>query len=312
MRLKEITSTGRTLVPNQFRVNPDSILRKILAYGLYPILLAAIGTTIVLAIQLQWDFKAVYWKTTLILVLTLMILETIFPLSRSWSMTGQSLRRDLSYILFVGPTIGLTKAAFGWLFIGYSQAHTGPMTHWPVAAATVTFLLIFEFFQYWFHRISHRSNGPLGRFLWKIHLAHHLPDKVYVMMHAVFHPINAIISTAIIQIPLLLLGAPPAAMLAATLLIDLQSLISHFNVTIRAGWFNYIFMGTETHRFHHSAKIDEAGNFGNTLVIWDLLFGTFLYRPGQVPEKLGVEKTDNMPRSERVFEVLAFPFRANT
>jgi sterol desaturase/sphingolipid hydroxylase (fatty acid hydroxylase superfamily) len=129
------------------------------------------------------------------------------------------------------------------------------------------------------------------------------------MMHAVFHPPNAVISTAILQLPLLLLGAPPEAILATTLLIDLQSLVSHFNVDIRAGWFNYVFTGTETHRFHHSANIKEAGNFGNTLAIWDLVFGTFLYRPGHVPEKLGIEMDNNTPRSERVLKVLAYAFK---
>jgi sterol desaturase/sphingolipid hydroxylase (fatty acid hydroxylase superfamily) len=131
------------------------------------------------------------------------------------------------------------------------------------------------------------------------------------MMHAVFHPVNAIISTAIIQAPLVLLGVSPAAVLAATLLIDLQSLVSHFNVDIRGGWFNYVFIGTETHRFHHSADMREAGNFGNTLAIWDLVFGTFRYAPGKVPVRLGLmpESLEKAPRSENVLEVMAFPFR---
>jgi sterol desaturase/sphingolipid hydroxylase (fatty acid hydroxylase superfamily) len=288
----------------------NSFLRKAVAYSLYTLLLAGILATIVLAIHYQWDFKAVYWKATVVLVLTLILVETFLPLSRAWSMTGKSFLRDLSYIIFVGPTIGLTKAAIGWLLIGYSQSHTGPMANWPVVMAAGGFLLIFEFFQYWFHRISHGAQGPLGQFLWRIHLAHHLPDRVYVMMHAVFHPLNALISATIIQVPLLLLGAPPAAILAATLLIDLQSLVSHFNVDIRAGWFNYLFIGTETHRFHHSAKLEDASNFGNTLAIWDVVFGTFRYRPGQVPEKLGVEKEGKMPESRQVLKVLTYAFHS--
>lgn len=146
---------------------------------------------------------------------------------------------------------------------------------------------------------------------WRAHLAHHLPDKVYVLMHAVFHPVNALISTLIIQAPLLLLGVPPGALLAATLLIDLQSLVSHFNADIRAGWLNYVFIGTETHRFHHSADMREAGNFGNTLAIWDLAFGTFRYAPGKVPERLGLgrESGGGAPGSENVLDVMAYPFR---
>ena len=99
------------------------------------------------------------------------------------------------------------------------------------------------------------------------------------------------------------------ATLVATLLIDLQSLVSHFNVNIKAGFLNYLFIGTETHRYHHSANMDEAGNYGNTLAIWDLIFGTFYYRPNAVPEKLGVSADNQYPKSENVLEVITLPFR---
>lgn len=288
----------------------EGILRQSVRYGLYPLMLIGVLGTAHLAIVHGWDYKSVYWKTTLAMVAALMAIERLMPLSRDWSMTGRSFLRDLRYIVMVGPTIGVTKAAFGWFLIRYSASHTGPLAHLPTGLGAIAFLLVFEFFQYHFHRFSHSAKGPVGRFLWKAHLAHHLPDRVYVMMHAVFHPINALITTAIIQAPLALLGVPPAAVLIATLLIDLQSLVSHFNADIRAGFLNYVVIGTESHRFHHSADVREAKNFGNTLAIWDLVFGTFLYRPGKAPAKLGLENGGGLPRSEQVFSVLALPFRA--
>jgi sterol desaturase/sphingolipid hydroxylase (fatty acid hydroxylase superfamily) len=105
-----------------------------------------------------------------------------------------------------------------------------------------------------------------------------------------------------------LMGVSPEATLAASLLIDLQSLVSHFNVDLRAGFLNYIFIGTETHRYHHSANVKDAGNYGNTLAIWDQLFGTFLYRPGIAPERLGVANPDEFPESNELARVLALPF----
>jgi sterol desaturase/sphingolipid hydroxylase (fatty acid hydroxylase superfamily) len=287
-----------------------NILRQSVRYGLYPVLLIGVLGIAHLAIVHGWDYQSVYWKATLVIVAVLMAIERMMPMSRNWSMTGGSFLRDLRYIAMVGPAIGITKAVFGWLLIRYSASHAGPLAHLPPAAGALVFLLVFEFLQYHFHRYSHSAKGPIGRFLWKAHLAHHLPDRVYVLMHAVFHPVNALISTAIIQAPLVLLGVPPSAVLIATLLIDLQSLVSHFNVDIRAGFLNYIFIGTESHRFHHSADVREAKNFGNTLAIWDLVFGTFLYRPGMAPAKLGLEHGEGVPRSEQVFPVLALPFRA--
>ncbi len=104
------------------------------------------------------------------------------------------------------------------------------------------------------------------------------------------------------------MGIPPEAVLAATLLIDLQSLVSHFNVNIRTGFLNYILIGTETHRYHHSANIEEAKNYGNTIAIWDIIFGTFYYKPGTAPQKLGIDNPKEYPKSENVFEVVFLPF----
>jgi len=284
-------------------------MRKIIAYGLYPALLLIVVAIIFLAINFNSDYKIVYGATTVFLVFTLMIVETFHPLNKDWKMTKRSFVRDLKYIIIDAPIIGLTKTGFGLIAIWYSQNHIGFFSNSPVFISTVFFLLVFEFFQYWYHRLSHTGKGRVGRFLWRVHLAHHLPDKVYVAMHAVFNPINAFLTATIIQLPLILLGISPEAALAATLLIDLQSLVSHFNVKIRAGFLNYIFIGTETHRYHHSANMDEAKNYGNTLAIWDIIFGTFYYKPGMAPEKLGMGDQAAYPQSENMFEVVMLPFK---
>ncbi len=283
-------------------------MKKLLSYGFYPLLLLVVLVTIVLATQNAWDYKAVYWKTTLFLVFSFIGLETIFPAAQKWSMSKASFLRDLKYLVIDAPIIALTKTAFGIWAISYSQSHAKLLSTMPFWLEAIIFLLVFEFFQYWFHRLSHSGKGPLGRFLWRAHIAHHLPDRVYVVMHAVFHPINALISAIIVQAPLILLGISPEAALAATLMIDLQSLISHFNFDIRAGFLNYIFIGTETHRYHHSANLKEAGNFGNTLAIWDIIFGSFNYHPGVLPERLGVTEVD-APNSNHLAQVLLYPFR---
>lgn len=284
-------------------------MKRIIKYGLYPILLIIVLAIIFLAINFNSDYKVVYGATTVFLVLTLMITETFFPLNKEWKMTKKTFWRDLKYILIDAPIIALTKTGFGLFAIWYSENHIGYFTKSPILISVIIFLLVFEFFQYWYHRLSHTGKGKIGRFLWRVHLAHHLPDKVYVVMHAVFNPINAFLTATIIQAPLILLGISPEAALAATLLIDLQSLVSHFNVNIRAGFLNYIFIGTETHRYHHSANIDEAKNYGNTLAIWDIIFGTFYYKPGVAPKKLGMDNPNEYPKSENLFDVVSLPFK---
>jgi sterol desaturase/sphingolipid hydroxylase (fatty acid hydroxylase superfamily) len=287
------------------------MFRRITMYAFYPVLLTAIILVIVGAIHYHWDYKLTYALTTLGLILLLMFFEFTFPLSPEWKMTGKIFLRDLKYIIVDAPLIALTKSIFGLFAIYYSENHKGFFSNSPVIISVLGFLLVYEFFQYWYHHLSHTGKGKWGKFLWGAHLAHHLPDKVYVVMHAVFNPINAIITAIIIQTPLVLLGISPEAALAATLIIDLQSMISHFNADIRAGYLNFIFIGAETHRYHHSANMEESKNYGNTLAIWDIVFGTFLYKPGNPPEKLGIEGQEDYPPSNNIFQVILYPFKKN-
>lgn len=83
----------------------------------------------------------------------------------------------------------------------------------------------------------------------------------------------------------------------------------NFNVNIKAGFLNYIFIGTESHRFHHSSNLKEAQNYGNTLAIWDIIFGTFCYNPNSIPQKLGVEEPSDYPNSDNIFEVVCLLFK---
>jgi sterol desaturase/sphingolipid hydroxylase (fatty acid hydroxylase superfamily) len=286
-----------------------STLAKVVKYVLYPALLTLTMSIVWAAIRYQLNYRTVYGLTTVFLLLTLICIESAFPFQRQWSMTRKSFIRDVKYIAVGAPVIAITKAAFGIWAISYSIDHPMLLPHVPIWFEALAFLLVFEFFQYWYHRLSHEAHGRFGQFLWKVHASHHLPDRVYVVMHAVFHPINIVIATAIIQATLVLLGISPEAALAATLLIDLQSLVSHFNVDLRAGFLNYIFIGTETHRTHHGAVVKDGGNYGNTLAIWDLFFGTFRYKPGVSPERLGVETPEAYPNSNDWVKVMALPFQ---
>jgi len=283
------------------------VVEKFLRYALYPLLLAAVLAIGAAAIHWNWDYGKVYGLTTLALVLGLIAVERIYPFERRWSMTGSSFLRDLKFIAAGVPTIALTKMVFGLWMIAYSRHHTPLLVGAPLALEVAAYLLVFEFFQYWYHRASHQMGGGFGRFLWRVHAAHHLPDRVYVVMHAVFNPLNALIATALIQTPLVLLGISPEAALVASLLIDLQTLVSHFNFDLRQGPLARIFIGTASHRQHHNADAGDAMNFGTTLAIWDQVFGTFSYDPEHRPRELGVQNPELYPRSDRWLDVVLLP-----
>src|SRR5262249_33726072 len=112
-------------------------------------------------------------------------------------------------------------------------------------------------------------------------------------------------------LPLYYLGASRETVLLVSTIVTFQALIGHCNFDIRAGWFNYIFVGTELHRFHHSANLAESKNYAVTLSFIDILFGTFSYAPGSLPERLGVVDPATYPRSEELHKVMKLPFRVS-
>jgi len=115
----------------------------------------------------------------------------------------------------------------------------------------------------------------------------------------------------IASITLYLLGANAETLLLANIIVTLQGLVSHCNLDLRAGWFNYLFVGTELHRYHHSANLAESKNYAATLSLLDLAFGTFYYRPGRVPERLGVLDPGAYPDSNELWKVMKLPFVAH-
>ncbi len=121
-------------------------------------------------------------------------------------------------------TIGLTEYLFKYFIglIAIKNAHfEGILISLPLVLAAVVALLIYEFLQYWFHRISHEAKGKFGLFLWKVHSIHHLPDKVYLLMHPVSHPINAIVVMLISQLVFVGLGVDAKTLLLInTIVID--------------------------------------------------------------------------------------------
>lgn len=284
-------------------------LQKTVTYGLYPFLLVTQLSIFSLAIIFEWDLKKIFAIVSPIQFISLLIIEFIFPIKNEWKMTWHSFFRDLKYMITNGLTSYGLRFLLGYFAIAASQQNSGFLRQFPFVNA-VFVLITFEFIQYWFHRLSHNAGGSVGNFLWRLHSAHHLPDKVYLLMHPVNHPLYSMVTFILIQSLLIAVGVDAKSIYLINILMGLQGLISHFNVDIRTGFLNYIFIGTELHRFHHSANINEGKNYGAILAIWDLVFGTFYYRPGTSPEKLGVAEPSEYPESTKIFQVILFPFKS--
>jgi len=287
----------------------NATIRKIIRWGLYPFSWAVVFTGFYFLFTSAYDPRSIYAISIGLLFPLYLTIEFLFPYERRWSMTFWSFIADLKYIAVNGIVVGALNVGLALFTIDMAGRSDGLASNWPVLLQVVCALLIFEACNYSMHRFMHEGRSKFGRKMWRMHAAHHLPPRLYLFMHAVFHPLNGlIIQTFAIVLPIWLMGYNEQAVVMVLMLNGMHGLLSHFNVDIRMGWMNYVFVGPELHRYHHSAKVSEAKNYGATLVVYDMLFGTFVYRPAQPPKALGVDAKSGLPPYEQMWRVLRLPF----
>lgn len=282
-------------------------------YGLYPVLLAATSVFAWNALADPAHLTRYYGAYLGLMLAVMVILEMLFPMKPQWRMTAATfLRRDLPLMALGAAALGLADFAAGAVVIHHSIGHPGWLAKLPTLPAFVMALLAKDLLWYAYHRAAHALGGPVGARLWRLHVTHHLPEQVYVLMHAVGHPLDTVIARALSMLPLFFLGFAPQVVFLVVVAVSFQGLMSHFNVDIRVGWLNYFLVGTELHRNHHSADRAEAKNFAAVVTLWDHLFGTFHYRPGVAPAALGVEQRHAYPADTAIIALLGWPFRNTT
>ncbi|MHA1565937.1 MAG: sterol desaturase family protein [Alphaproteobacteria bacterium] len=211
--------------------------------------------------------------------------ETFAPAREEWRPNRADLRHDGLFLTLVQVALPAALKAFALLLIlGLAGSGVAPFaTYWPHNAPTLLQILIMvviaELFRYWIHRLLHVV-APL----WQLHAVHHASDKLYTINVGRFHPFDKSLQFLGDTLPFLLLGLSPEVFAAYFVLYAINGFYQHSNADIRLGPLNWIIAGPELHRWHHSANISEANaNYGNNLIIWDVLFGTrFLPKNRQV------------------------------
>ena len=140
----------------------------------------------------------------------------------------------------------------------------------PIWALWIITFISIDLVFYVYHRMSHRI-----RFLWAIHLSHHSSEEMNFAVsfrQAWFGPISKIPFFMILP----LLGFDPTIVAVAGVISTLWGIVGHTQVIGKLGPLEWIFNTPSHHRVHHGSNkqyIDK--NYGNLLIIWDRLFGTF-------------------------------------
>jgi sterol desaturase/sphingolipid hydroxylase (fatty acid hydroxylase superfamily) len=237
------------------------------------------------------------------LVLNLAVLavaERWWPARDDWHPDRADLARD-----------GSVLAANGLLDAVLKLALAAAAAHLPLqggALASTSWLLQFaigallaDLGSYAMHRWSHR-----GGWLWRVHAFHHRPEALNAANALTVHPINAAYDGVARTAPLVLLGVAPSVIVALALFHLTQALAAHANVRGTIGPLRHVLGNAAMHRLHHSARDEEAGNFGTDLAVWDRAFGT--YREGPMPIAIGVFHPAHYPPAHAWWRLLAWPF----
>lgn len=222
------------------------------------------------------------------------LFEYLIPFRQKWNRNDGDVWTDVLHMFFVqilwprALTVGwmlILPIAVIWVSQHVSIFDGKPWPHhWPMALQLCMALLIAEFGRYWVHRLAHEVS-----WLWRFHAIHHSPNRLYWLNAARFHPIEKIYLHIPETLPFILLGASPDVIALYYVVTAIHGLFQHSNIDVKLGPLNYIFAMAELHRFHHSKIIDESNtNYGNNLIVWDLVFGTFYWPKDRLVGPIGL------------------------
>ncbi len=278
-------------------------MQRIFTYIFWPGLLiaACVGTQIGITLHHPiFGFNIVY----VCLATSLWWLERNFPHERKWLENDGQVKVDLAHTLLskgivqvlvvVGTIMGLAE----WL--GGAGLHLWPYAA-PVWFQVVLALVVMEFGLYWKHRMAHEV-----RWLWPFHAVHHSAPRLWFWNTGRFHFVDSV-TGLLFGLPLLfVLGAPDLVFSWAAAITAFIGIMTHCNVEMRFGFLSFIFNTPELHRWHHSRKLREGNtNYGENLMLWDEIFGTYFRPDRRPPVNVGISHA--MP--ERFVDQLKAPFK---
>ena len=154
---------------------------------------------------------------------------------------------------------------FSWLNQNFSL--------FEIKSNWVTWILLFlatDLLWYWYHRLGHEVN-----LFWAAHIVHHQSEDFNYTTAAritVFQAIARGIFWSILPI----IGFKAEMITIFLLIHGTYPFFTHTQLIGKLGWLEYILVTPSHHRVHHSSNNEYLDkNYGDMLIIWDKIFGTF-------------------------------------
>jgi len=240
---------------------------------------------------------------------TLLLGERIFhefiDPERKWNNadTGANLFITIT-VLVLNMLIGhlLPLAAFSIIY-NFAHLFEFGQSGWGWFAA----FILYDLAWYVDHRIGHRIS-----FFWAMHHVHH--SSVEYNMTVASR--GFVVDTTLLSRPtfylLPLIGISPFQFIAISIFTNIWGIAQHTRLVGKLGWIDWLFATPSNHRVHHGSNdkyLDK--NYGEVLMIWDHLFGT--YQAEEEEPSYGVTDpiNTNNPLRIEVAGILWFANRIN-
>ena len=222
------------------------------------------------------------------------LFEFVIPYDRAWQPRWTDVKNDLLFMVAVQMVL---PQLFGLLLaltlLGSLEPIALPIARvWPrglpLVLQVALMLVVAELLRYPLHVAAHNTKT-----LWRLHAVHHSPKRFYWLNVGRFHPVEKALQYALDTLPFILVGVGAETVALYFVFYAVNGFYQHSNVDVRYGPLNYLISGPELHRWHHSKLVDESNrNYGNNLIVWDLVFGTwFLPKHARVGD-LGLVNRD--------------------
>ncbi|MEK6804222.1 MAG: sterol desaturase family protein [Nitrospirota bacterium] len=208
--------------------------------------------------------------------LLILALEGLLPYRPDWRPSRAEVIQDSTFLALVHVVLPKVLAATSvFVIVDVLNGRDWVVASWwphdsPVPAQTVLMVLIVDGLRYWLHRLSHEWEP-----LWRVHAVHHAPQRLYTLNVGRFHPIDKGLQFLFDALPFIALGLREDVLSLYFVWYAVNGFFQHSNVDVRLGWLNYVVSGPELHRWHHSMRKEESNhNYGNHLIVWDVIFGS--------------------------------------
>lgn len=142
-----------------------------------------------------------------------------------------------------------------------------------IRPTVLTWILLFlatDLVWYWYHRFGHVVN-----LFWSAHVVHHQSDDFNYTVSARITLFQAVLRGLFWSI-LPVIGFPPGMIVTLLLIHGAYPFFTHTQMIGKLGWLELFLVTPSHHRVHHSSNPEYLDkNYGDVLIIWDKLFGTF-------------------------------------